>query len=329
MARIFQTGAELGTNLVFPARNGITVVTDRVRNGDYAFKLSSDHWGMVPTPSGTEFFIRLGLFQYTNKLFSIYFREGSLDHLRLVFGSDNRLVTAYRGSTSLATSKIYTVPWDVWNLIEVHGVVDDVNGIATVKVNGSIILDLVEVDTRNGGLGLVDNILFCHTSTYSSWIDDIAVNDTTGDKDNSWVGNGYCVGKKANGVVSAQLVGQDADSTGNHLNVDDLPHDSDTTYNESDVVGERDVYKLEDLALADGEAINAVTVVAIAKLDSAGEGNLKVGCLSDATELQSDAVALSSDAYKAVTKLLPTDPNGGAAWTQSGFNAAKVTVEVA
>jgi hypothetical protein len=327
MARIFQSGAELGdaSLLQFSSHVGAQVSSVTKRSGSYSFYLTGDTMKVLVS-AGAEFYIRFGFRpSSTGDSSAVSFYEGTTLHNKVEFDHASNVVSLYRGTTVVAISSP-VITTNTWHLVEIHSFTNDTTGVLTCRIDGVEVVTFTG-DTRNAGTtGNVDIISIYGPNTY---IDDIAINDATDAKDNSWVGNGYCKALKVNGTISAQLVGQDADSVDNHLNVDDLPHDSDTTYNESLTVGERDVYSLEDITLAANEAINAVSIVAIAKLDSAGAGGIKVGGqTSGGTEVQSAAAALSSDNYKAVSELLGADP-AAAAWSESNFNSLRATVEVA
>lgn len=335
MARVFQTGAELGAGslLQFDKVTGTTVTSTaaRVRSGTYAFYVNASQNIIKAVPSRSEYYLRQGMNVDIGNDNYIAFYEGTTVHVSVRFNGTTLI--AYRGyaSTVLQTVAL-AFPLDVYLLCEIYVRVGDApDGRVVVKLDGNTIIDYTG-DTRDGLTGVIDSIgSFCGASG-GMYIDDIAINNTDGTAHNSWVGNGYCKAVKANATVSAQLLGSDADSVDNHLLVDDLPHDSDTTYVESGTVGQRDVYTLEDVVLAANEAVNAVSVIAIAKLDSAGAGALKVGISNDndgtPTEVQSDPFALSSDNYKAVQLIVPTDPDDGA-WVQSSINSMRATIEVA
>ena len=99
-------------------------------------------------------------------------------------------------------------------------------------------------------------------------LDDIAINDTTGNINNSWCGNGSIIGivPTANGSKSMFTPG--IDGTKNFENVDELTPDGDVTYNSSYALNDVDLYKFtipEEMEIPPTETINAISVTTRAK----------------------------------------------------------------
>ncbi len=325
MARVFQSGAELGAGSLglISHATGASVVTSPVRNGNYAFMVQTPG-PVIQFSSVTEIYLRCGVWNSSTSSYpKIYFREGMTEHIS-VHLDPNMPFTVKRGSTTIATARI--VPYSRWFLLEVRVLVHDTSGVVQVRVDGEQIIDF-SGDTREGATGIVDNIAF-GTSTISAttFFDDIAINDTSGTVNNSWCGNGYEKAIKVNGAGDVTQLTPSAGS--NYECVDDLPHDSDTTYVESDTVDQYDLYNLEASGLGSNEVVNAITAVAIAKLADVGSGNLAVGIKSGTTTDWGDDTVLSSDYYKAVSKIYETNPDDGGAWEAADLDALQVGVKV-
>lgn len=107
----------------------------------------------------------------------------------------------YAGN-SLVDSYTEAFLCDVWTRIEWRLLVDDTNGVFEVRRNGdSLLLFEGNTDPHESGhvsrlcLGAIEGI----TTTYVMRYDDVAVNDTLGDKNNAWPGRGTIIYLKPRG----------------------------------------------------------------------------------------------------------------------------------
>jgi hypothetical protein len=91
-----------------------------------------------------------------------------------------------------------------------------------------------------------------------AYFDDIAINDCNGSEDNSWCGNGYIIALTPDGTVTNQLTGSDGDTTDNHLLVDEIPYDSDTSYVGGVTADLKDIYDMSACGLAADSKIERV-----------------------------------------------------------------------
>jgi len=213
MARIFMTGAETGDQLEWTTFRGWMawyvnfVVSNQVHTGSYSFFNSALY--------GDEYLIKT----FDNALTTIY---GSLWYRWQYytggwgdswFGSTsliwfrgpgkvqcgigvqyNGILRAYAGmpygtdagDVYLASSPIYSVIYERWNLIEFKIVVHPTNGIFQVRINGiePLAIDLTDVNTRGDVVANSNNMLDFRMGNYwrvngvfSSWYDDIILDD--------------------------------------------------------------------------------------------------------------------------------------------------------
>jgi len=327
MARVLQTGFEHGSPLWFDAVSGATITAGSKRNGNYGLNLGQNHYGQkaLPSPLG-EFYFRVG-FNVVNATFvMIQFREDATLHVEVRL-NNNGAIAVYRGATLLASAGVY--PGATYHCVEGRIKIHDATGIAHIKVDGDLVIELNNVDTRNGGTtGEADNLRLVGGTVGGSimYADDLALNDTTGARNNSWVGNGRAALMVPNAAGDKTDLTPSADA--NWQNVDEVPHDSDTTYNQSATVGHYDLYNLTSVTLESGEAINAVAALAVVKLAAAGDGDAQVG-IKTAAEDWATAVPLGSDAYVMLDKIYEVDPHDSAAWSQAKLDALQVGVKVA
>lgn len=133
-------------------------------------------------------------------------------------------------------------------------------GAVTLRINGDIIIEVEDIDTRPGGLATVDRIFFNYNEGgYQLVIDDLTVNNTDGGIQDSW----------PNGIRYLRV---DADGDGNYTQwdplgggahfskIDEIPPD-DADYNSTSTAAERDSYTLESAGSAGIPASATITTV--------------------------------------------------------------------
>ena len=157
-----------------------------------------------------------------------------------------------------------------WVKLDVRLKVGDVdNGIFQLRINDKLIT------TFNGHTGTTNpKYLFIGIpsilgeSNFSCAVDDVAVNDTTGNVNNSWCGNGSIIGIVPTANGSKTMFTPGIEGTQNFENVDDMATDDDESYNSSYALGDVDLFKFtipEELEIPPTETINAITVLSSAK----------------------------------------------------------------
>jgi hypothetical protein len=128
-----------------------------------------------------------------SKIFSLY-HEG-------VTGIDDFAIYAKTGGTYAKTSDLI-ISNNIWHKLDVYFKCSATVGAYTVKIDNVI----VALDSGiNTGVNELKYINFGQTSSYTStsgsfYIDDIALNDTSGTVNNSWCGNGTIIGLHPNGA---------------------------------------------------------------------------------------------------------------------------------
>jgi hypothetical protein len=221
------------------------------------------------------------------------------------FGTDNWVVMD-DGPTLIA---------DTWYVIEVHAVVSDSAGVCQVRLDGSLVIDFAG-DTL--GSGEIANYRYFNVGTDGSLgnkpmlglFDDLAVNDTTGDHNNSWVGRGGCWPVY---VTGAGDLAQFTPSAGdNYACVDEVPANDDTDYVSSDTEGHQDSYAITVPEVSGG--VTAFTLWHDAKLAEAGAGNLTQFLRKSGVNYDGDLKGLDTT-YRHVSHTWETNPATGAAWT--------------
>jgi hypothetical protein len=181
MARLFSTGFEAGAGSILGWVGSDASVGTNKRNGSYG--LTVNGWLKylnIPIPTlGSAFFVRVAL-NLPDAAAKIALKEGSTTHLAVGIATyPTRQVLAYRDTTTLGTytGELSPLPSN-WFCLEIGGVIHDTTGSVVVKINGQTVLSLENVDTRNGGTGIVDTLAIAENAVGNQfYADDIDIND--------------------------------------------------------------------------------------------------------------------------------------------------------
>ena len=147
---------------------------------------------------------------------------------------------------------------------------------------------------------------------YTAYFDDIAIDDA------AYPGAGQ--------VNIAVPIASGADNawSASYTNVDEIPHDGNTSYI-SGGTG-RTNFSMQSFATAGGSGnIAAVKASIIARYSNNSNDNYTVSAKSGATYSE-NSFPTPSSAYTYLARLLTTDPNTSAPWTSAGFDAMYVGV---
>ena len=264
---------------------------------------------------------------YENAKPWIGFYDGITQHVGIhCSGVD---IIAYRNTTYLGTSSGsgWTFGNYVWYYVEVKVTIDDSVGVIQVKVNGNNVINLTNQDTRNGANAVINKIRFAAPGNNQAyWHDDLYILDTTGTKNNDFLGDIRVDVLRPDG---AGTYTDFTPSTGsNYENVDESPGpDDDTTYNEATNIGDQDSYNLDALPSPSGTTIHGVKSQITARKTDAGTREIKVLTRSGTTDDLGNAISLS-DTYTTPCKVLEDNPDDSLAWEDADVNALEVGVEI-
>lgn len=186
--------------------------------------------------------------------------------------------------------------------------IDSVNGWVNVYVGG--VADI----TYAGDTGNADVVKFIQRrlDTGVNYSDDWYMDDTTGEAGPDVVPDKAFVYRvpSSNGTYS-DCTGQDGDSVNNYQNVDDRPHDSDTTYNEATALDQRDSFPLPAYTAPAGWVVDAVLpVVHVRKTDGAVDTQVALIVLVNGTQWQGNDQAVD-ETYTLRLDRCDTPPGGG------------------
>lgn len=356
MARLFTTGFELGAITEHNAASSLAnfeASTDYPRTGTYcAYCYGSDkYFAQTLTGNPQELYIRVavrfqtGISSGTNaanvfQMFLALFEAGTC-HLSLGLYPDDMRLKLVRGGTgvmgddggTLLGSGSIVLRLDTWYVIELYAKIANSGGAATVKVNsvtdigfsGDTASSANEyVDICRFGWGYPATINLAHQIRF----DDIAINDTTGDYQNTWAGQGgvYYMRPVADGD---RLEWTQSAGTSHWQTVDEIPANT-TDYIYAREAGSADLFEVNNLPDA-VTSVDMVQVIYQTALEAAGLNTLRDVVRHEGTDY--------SGVTQYVTAIVPnyvyyggtpyyTQPGGTAAWGTAEVAALQAGVEV-
>lgn len=335
MARVYMCGFESGSIKQADYYNTSVISSAKARTGSYSAFIETAGTSVIRInlPAAVaEIYLRAGIYltDAGGAYDHVLFRDNAgTDQVYLRFADTGAgTIYAYRESNNLlATSSVGALEFNEWHCLEVHLVIDNSSGVVQVKVDGVLYIDESNIDTQNSANADVQQIQFGGTSGsnyFTGYVDDLAVNDTNGSANVSWIGRGgiYAIFPNAAGA-STDLT---PSSGANYAAVDDVPPDDDTTYVEGASVDDHDSYAMSDLSPTAGTISSACWWV-YGKLDEAGTGEFAPVLRSGGTDYTGTDQVLDTD-YNYYYQVYETDPDTSSAWTVAGINAAEAGVKV-
>lgn len=252
-------------------------------------------------------------------------------HIELLLLSDGELRVDL-GVTELDRTVGLGLVADTWYYIEIRFVISNTVGEVELFVDGVQELNLTSQDTRNNAAldENVDRLLFFgHTGNHHDF-DDIYILDDTGLTNNTFLGDSIVETVFPDGDGNRNEFTQLSGLTNFEMVDDASTPDDDTTYNSGSVVGNTDLYTFDDLTGYGGtvDTISAVRVVNHVRKVEPGARTVRTLARSNVTEVEGAAQGLGLD-YRYLTEVYENDPDGGAAWDETAFNAAEfgITIE--
>lgn len=251
------------------------------------------------------------------------FYDGGSIQLNINLNTDGTLYVVRSPSTNLGVGTFQAVG-NTWFHLAGKIVIDNTVGSVELRINGSATPDinLSGIDTQATSNAYTNQMMLLGnnaTFAFDDWViaDDTGAQAFLGDYDI------YTIFPDGAGA-SAQFTPL---SGSNWQNVDENPHDGDTSYNESQTVGHKDRFTMGNVP-TDTDTIYAVQVGAFAKKTDVASRELNVLAYDGTTEGAGSDTALSTS-YAWVMGLFEDHPSGAAAWTESEVNSMEAGYEVA
>lgn len=272
----------------------------------------------------------------TNGVFSIT-RGYSPEH------TSNRVLEVSKGSRiwddylGIGTIELQN---KTWHLIEMYWKNRRAaDGRCVIKVDGVIDIDFTGNTVRDVEDCTGTYSLYCPDGLYGGphRIDDLAINDTLGDVDNSWIGRirNSASAFAGDGLLS-EFIGSDGNSVDNYTLVNERPPSSSQMISEFEGNGKKQYFVPASFDLSD-KAIKRVWVELIAR-KQLGSSILNVGLLPPGGEEQLDAVPVDLYTYNSntgwwseynvtSTPYYATNPHTGLEWGEE-INSTQIVMEI-
>lgn len=232
-------------------------------------------------------------------------------------------IEVYRGTaggTLLGSSAVDVVPNGSYAFIELKATLHDTTGAVDVRVNGSSVISLSNVDTKNAGTKIVfDSFTLTGAggAGQTLYFDDIYLCNSSGSANNNFIGDSKVYPLRPTGAgTTTQLT----PNTGqNWAAVDDTTPDSLTTYVFSGTDDQYDTYSTTDLATSSG-FIAGIQVSMFANKSETGAKSVTSVYRHGSTDYPDSDQALGTD-FTYLRWLREINPATGTAYTPAEINA--------
>jgi hypothetical protein len=230
-------------------------------------------------------------------------------------------IQVVRNTTVLDTTLDSIIRAGIWHHIEFKGVINNTTGSYTLYVDGVSVLT-GSGNTRGGTNNYLDNFRLLpgqgNSATLFSFDDFYLYDGTTAIGPQKVV----CLHPTAD---SGSPNWTTSTGTDHYALVDENPNNGDTDYVETATSTNTDLFDVTD---PDFTTIKGLQINAVARETNATPFNLNLVCKSNSTQSDGSNIAIGGQTYSTKTRILETDPDTAAAWTNSGLVSAKFGVKV-
>ncbi len=229
--------------------------------------------------------------------------------------------TSAGSSTTLGTSATGVMLSNSWQYISVEITISDTVGVFKVYVDGTLVLNLTGVDTRNGTPTTVDTLQLGHFGGagggYVWSFDDVYVLDVA-----TRLANDIKIETIRPSADTAQKQLTPDTGSVNYSRVNEATVDGDTSYVFGSNVNDYDLYDLSDLATTP-TVIYGINVISFARKTDAGTRGIYNTIKSGATTDHGSATNLGSG-YAKKERIMENNPDIAAPWTYATINSLQV-----
>lgn len=306
-----------------------SLVTGRV--GGQALQLTTATGGIsravTPSAAFATFFGFLHSFAPSNSnymRFARWYAGGNPDvyHFALGINRFGRLAIYGPAQTIIAEFELAIIN-NTWHSLSVAGEIHDSLGWLKIWIDGDLIVDLSNIDTKNAAGANVERIAFMGNEGFS---DAVSIFDDF--RHDSGVSTQIPEGRFAvltyaadDGVQFTPLSGPS-----NYLMIDDATNDENTTYNSSNTVGHVDQFTVNALPF-NPDNIMAIMVSMSARKEDVATRRIRAFVDSGGVQVDFADTFLSTN-YTWDRYILELDPDGDVPWTKAALTALKVGYEL-
>ena len=252
---------------------------------------------------------------------SVYFYNNGTSGINVTFNYTESTIVTSRGGTTIDTTTLTRAFLsNMWYYFEVKVYCHNTEGTVEVRINGTTVVLLTNIDTRRGNDAFHNIVRFYLNYIY---LDDLYICDGSGTLNDF---QGVC-------WVSAVLPNADTltieftpySGTAHYAMVDENPPNT-TDYVSSSTQGQTDLYAY--LSLYGPDTIIGLQVATIVLLIAGMSAILEIPIISNGvTELGPD-FQITSASYKDSRHISTTDPYTGLPWTIANLTAAQIGIRI-
>jgi hypothetical protein len=273
---------------------------------------------------------------FREKFLSFYDDTSALHHVSVYVDRSSSLMF-FRGPNWTAANLLGTchgiLHMNRWSYLEFRVLIHDTTGQIEVKLNGNQILNLTNLDTRNGGAaaqvtGVRYHAAWGTTSRDRSYLlDDVYLISTAAGTHTTFLGSGKVEAIFPDGE-GTNIDFTPSAGTDNSANVDDNPID-DTDYNESSTVGHYDLLTADNLSIITG-TVYGLQLNVDAKISDATTYDMFPTLYSGTTQDDGSTETISEQTdWETHWDVWEQDPDAASAWTTTTVNGVEIGYEVA
>lgn len=246
-------------------------------------------------------------------------------NVRITLGGE---VKVYRSSTLLGTASGIVLEADRWYFIEIKATISNTTGTVVVNINETQVLSLSSQDTQQGSTAewrkfrLQGSSVFPDNFSFDDWY----ILNTSGSQNNDFLGSIRIDGILPDGDSGTTDWTPDSGTT-NYTQVDENPHDTDTSYVESSTSTDQDLYDYAAVPTTLA-SIHGIQINTVVRETDASDFTLKTLVYSGTTLSADTAQAIAGTSYEVLHRVVELDPDTSSAWTSSGINSAQFGIEV-
>ena len=257
--------------------------------------------------------------QNANKLWTL--RNSSDGEIASLYISTYNRLEVWLASTMIAASSKLLVS-GTWYYIEWKHVCHASSGSIEIRVNGEVVVNVSGVDTQ-ASAPPIDYVRFTAQDALSA-LDDIYILDITGGVNDDFLGP--CLVESL--LPNADTADADftpSTGTDHYALVNEVPCDLDTTYLDSSLSGDKDIWAYENISEIDG-AVHGVMVWTCTAAPS-GSYTLKTVADDGTTEDTDSGFTVNTTTFVGLLRLMDATPSAGS-WSTALVNGSSFGVEV-
>lgn len=327
MARLITDGFEGRSNIEYTCggNGSFSISTAQANGGSRSLSLYGSYIN-YPIPSLTEGFVRVSLYPGGgtapgNAYLYVRLLSGTTLQGYFAFERLNGRVAIFNAAGTLLSELPYSFS-ETWYMCEVHWS----NTVQQLRVNGTTLIDYSGSGISSG----ITTVQFYNVGVpYATvFLDDIAINSTSGTTDNSWCGGGKVFYVPVGSDITAAWTRSSGASS--YALLDEVPFDG-TDYVRTTVAGTLDEYGLGNYSAISGKAIKRVWIEADAiKEDYENPVGVVLGVQVGAGVVTDSPKIIPPATYagsRTVGTQLPLKPGTSSAWVEADLASIKVRLK--